>query len=178
MRRGQNVQWDFVGGRDVAKLDGTFEIPEMVPGEYTIMAFLYDEGKAYSTQEDVDVVNADVDGLTLTIDPGVNIPGRIHWEGKPSVEAEGVRIVVAPLQSGSIWGGKAHVEANNQFMLKEVPQGTFRLEVSGIGKDCYIQEVRQGESVLSDMVFRVARGGAIGLDISINCRGARLEGTG
>jgi hypothetical protein len=91
MRRGQNVEWDFVGGRNVAKLDGTFEIPEMVPGEYTILAFLNDEGKDYSTQEDVDVVNADVDGLTLTIAPGVNIPGRILWEGKPSVEAEGVR---------------------------------------------------------------------------------------
>jgi hypothetical protein len=177
MRRGQNVEWDFVGGRNVAKLDGAFEIPEIVPGEYTIMAFLYDEGKGYSTQEDVDVVNSDVDGLTLTIAPGVNIPGRILWEGKPSVEAEGVRIIAAPLQSGSIWGGEAHVEANNEFTVKEVPQGTFRLEVSGIGKDCYIQEVRHGESVLSDTVFRVARGSAIGLEITVNCRSAHLEGT-
>ena len=175
-RRGQNVQWDFIGGRSVTKLDGTFEIPEMAPGEYTIMAFLYDEGKSCSTQEDVDVVNADVDGLTLTIAVGVNIPGRVLWDGKPSIEAEGMRVFAAAPQFGSIWGGEAHVEANDQFTLKEVPQGAFRLEVSGIGKDCYIQEIRQGESVLSDTVFRVTRGSATGLEITVNCRGARLEG--
>ncbi len=177
MRRGQSVQWDFVGGRSVTKLDGTFEIPEMVPGEYTIMASMFDEGKTYSTQEDVDVVSTDVDGLTLTVAPGVNIPGKISWEGKPSVEAEGVLIIAGAQQFGSIWGGEVHLEANDQFTLKEVPQGVFRLEVNGIGKDCYIREIRQGESVLSDPVFRVTRGSASGLEITVNCRGARLEGT-
>jgi hypothetical protein len=177
MRRGQNVEWDFVSGRTVAKLDGTFEIPEMVPGEYTITVYLFDEGKGYAAQEDVDVINADVDGLTLTIAPGVNITGRIQWEGRPNVDAEGIRVLADPLQPGSLWGGEAHVEANNQFTLKEVPQGMFRLEVTGIGKDCYVQEARQGESVLSDTVFRVARGPAMGIEITVNCRGARLEGT-
>jgi hypothetical protein len=44
-----------------------FEIPAIVPGEYSLLAFSINDGKAHSTQEDLTVGNADVEGLTVIL---------------------------------------------------------------------------------------------------------------
>jgi hypothetical protein len=154
-----------------------FEIAAIAPGEYTVTAFFSDQGKFYSTQEDMEVVNADVDRLTLVIAPGVDIPGQLVWDGKPSLEGERATIYLAPEESGDIaWGGEAHIDENSRFMLKEVPQGTFRISVDGISKDCYIKEVQFGEVVLPEHVLHAKRGVTGPLDITISSKGARLQG--
>ena len=176
-RRGETTGCDFVSVQVVVKADSSFEIPELPPGEYTVTAFFSDQGKFYSTQEDVDVVNADVDRLTLVIAPGVDIPGQLLWDGNPSLEGERATIYLAPQEPGGIVpGGEAHVEENSQFTLKEVPQGTFRISVDGILKDCYIKEVQFGEVVLPDHVLHAKRGVPGKLDITISTKGARLQG--
>ena len=135
-----------------------------------------DQGKFYSTQEDVDVVNADIDRLTLVIAPGVDIPGQLVWDGKPSLEGERATIYLAPESGDIARGGEAHVDENSQFTLKDVPQGTFRISVDGISKDCYIKEVQFGEIVLPDHLLHAKRGITARLDITISTKGARLQG--
>ena len=121
--------------------DGTFEIPAVAPGEYSLLAFSYDDGKAHSTQEDLTVGNADVEGLTVTIGPCVNIPGRVAWQGKPSLEKAGLlTVAAAPPGPVYVWGESAEVDTNNQFTLRDVPEGEFRLTVAGMSKDCYVKE--------------------------------------
>src|SRR5260370_1839891 len=66
-------EWDSVQRANVEKQDGSFDIPEVLPGSYVLTAFWFDEGKIYSTRMPVEVGNADVDGLTVTIPPGINI---------------------------------------------------------------------------------------------------------
>jgi hypothetical protein len=176
-RRDQTTDWRPMAVQMVAKADSSFEIPELTPGEYTVRAFFFDQGKSFSTQEDVDVMNADVNGLTLVIGPGVDIPGQLLWDGKPSLEGERTSIYLAPEDSGIWWGGsEAHVEEKSQFTLKEVPQGTFRINVSGISKDCYIKEVQFGENVLPDHVLHAKRGVTGEMRITISSKGARLQG--
>jgi uncharacterized protein (DUF2141 family) len=176
--RGQSTDWHPVAMLAVAKADSSFEIPELAPGEYTVTAFFSDQGKFYSTQEDVDVVNADVNGLTLVIAPGVDIPGQLLWDGKPSLEGERASIYLAPEESGvMVWGGsEAHVEEKSQFTLKEVPQGAFRVNVNGISKDCYIKEVQFGENALPDHVLHSKRGVSGELRVTVSSKGARLQG--
>jgi len=177
-RRSQITDWDPMGVQMAAKADGSFEIPELAPGEYTVIAFFFDQGRSFSTQEDVNVVNADVSGLTLVIGPGVDIPGQLLWDGKPSLEGERASIYLSPEESGVRvrGGGEAHVDEKSQFTLKEVPQGTFRINADGISKDCYIKEVQFGENVLPDRVLHAKRGVSAELRITISSRGARLQG--
>jgi hypothetical protein len=177
MRRGQKLDWDFIAVQAVVKADNSFQIPELAPGEYTVRAYFFDQGKFFSTQEDVDVVNADVNGLMLVIAPGVDIPGHLLWEGKPSLDGVRATINLSPEEPGvGAWGGQAHVEENNQFTLKEVPQGTFRITVNGISKDCYIEEVHLGETSLPDRLLHAKRGVTGQLDVTISSKGARLQG--
>jgi Carboxypeptidase regulatory-like domain len=55
--------------------------------------------------------------------------------------------------------------------------GTYRAEVNGMSKDCYIKDVRYGESSVLKEGFTVTRGEPSTLEILISSRGARVEGT-
>ena len=161
---------------NVAKADGSFELPEVAPGEYTVLAMVFDEGKIYSTQQDLDVISSDVDGLVLSVNTGVTIPGRINWEGKPSVGTDEGSVSLRTVQTRfGIGERQAHIEEGWQFTLKEVPDGTFRVHVRGLSEDCYIKEVRFGETVLPDVELRM-RGGSANLEITVSSRGARVQG--
>jgi hypothetical protein len=72
--------------------------------------------------------------------------------------------------------GEARVDEKNRFTLKEVRQGTFRLTVKGISKDCYIKEVQFGENTLPDHVLQTKRSIEGDLRITISSKGARLTG--
>ena len=76
-----------------------------------------------------------------------------------------------------VWGGTAEVDSNNQFTVRDVPEGEFHLTVAGASKDCYVKEARFGDALLPDMSFRVVKGSAGPLEITVSCLGARVEGT-
>ena len=177
LRKGSDALWSEVGAINVAKADGTFEIPVIPPGEYSLLAFSFEDGKVHAAQVDLDVGNADVEGLALTIGPGVNIPGRIAWEGKPSLGKAGLTVEISSPEPAFVWGGTAEVDTNNQFTLRDVPEGELRLTVAGMSKDCYVKEVRFGDALLPDVSFRVVKGSAGPLDITLSSLGARVQGT-
>jgi hypothetical protein len=129
------------------------------------------------TQQDFIVGNADVEGLTLTIGEGVNIPGRVTWDGAPRVERQGFVIAAISTENEPFPGTRAEVDENNQFMLKDVHDGEFRLDAWGISKDCYIKEVRYSESIVPDVTIRVAKGAVGPLEITLSSRGAHVQGT-
>jgi protocatechuate 3,4-dioxygenase beta subunit/5-hydroxyisourate hydrolase-like protein (transthyretin family) len=161
---------------NLVKADGSFELPDVAPGEYTVLAMLFDEGKMYSTQQDVDVGSSDVDGLVLSVNTGVSIPGRITWEGKPSLGKDEGSVALRSVQRGLGSGETpARIEEGWQFTLKEVPDGTFRVQVNGLSEDCYIKEVKFGDTVLPDVELRV-KGASANLEITVSSRGARVQG--
>jgi hypothetical protein len=175
-RRSQSPGWEIVG-EQTPKADGSFQIPELAPGEYTVNAFYFEQDKFYSTQEDLDVLNADVDGLMLSLAQGTDIPGHLLWDGKPSLEGERVSIFLSREESEEYGrGGWAQVEENNQFTMKEVSQGTFRINVNGISKDCYVKDVHFGETPLPDHLLHVKRGLVGSLEITLSSKGARIQG--
>lgn len=176
--RSQRNSWVTLGGPNEVKKDGSFEIPEIPAGAYTLLASLFAEGKSYGTQQDVDVSTADVDGVMLTVGPGLTISGRILWDGKPSYSTEILGVNLKSSERIEFWNGNgSRIAENNQFTLEDVSDGVFNVEVSGLSKDCYIKEVRYGDSALPDTEIRVSKGASGDLDITVSSRGARIEGT-
>jgi len=174
-RRGQRTDWITYSANRQQKPDGSFEIAEVPPGEYTVMAMLFDEGKMYSTQQDVDVFSADIEGLLLTVGSGATIPGRIIWEGKPSLGTGNLNVYLESDQSRFGYRGTDHVDENWQFTIKEVLDGTYNVKVNGLDKDCYIKEVRFGENALPDTEFRV-KGTGGNLELTVSSAGAEIDG--
>jgi hypothetical protein len=174
-RRNQRNDWISLGSNKQPKPDGSFEIAEVAPGEYTVIGMIFDEGKRYSAQLDIDVTSADVDGVSLVIGPGTTIPGRINWVGKPSLLGSDLSIYLESDANRFGVGGNTHTDENWQFTLKEVPDGTYKVEMNGLAKDCYIKEIRFGENVLVDTELRV-KGAGGNLEVVVSSQGAEIDG--
>jgi 5-hydroxyisourate hydrolase-like protein (transthyretin family) len=175
--KNQDREWDAgLQQVNVQNQDGSFEIPEVMPGSYALGAYWYDEGKFYSTTTSVDVGNADVEGIAVTIAPGVVVNGQILWEGKPSLEKDELTVMPMAVDLDIMFHGRARVDAGNFFTLKDMSEGTYHPRVEGQSKDCYIKDVRYaGSSVLEDG-FTVTRGAAGLLEITISAHGATVQG--
>jgi hypothetical protein len=89
IRISQGGGWESVGAAVVGDADGSFDIREIPPGNYRIrVIWRSDDGRMHITQQDIAVGSADVEGLTLTLGEGVNIPGRVTWNGTPKLERQ------------------------------------------------------------------------------------------
>ena len=170
-------EWEFSGQQTfVLKKDGSFDIAEVLPGSYVLMAAWFDEGKVYSTRLPLEVGNANVDGLSLTLGLGVNINGRIIWDGKPSLEDADLTVSPRPDSGFNFGADRTRVNPSGTFMLKDLGEGTYFAEVSGQSKDCYIKDVQYGTSTALEDGFTVTRGTPSSLEITISSRGGRVQG--
>jgi len=169
-------EWDSVQPANVEKQDGSFDIPEVLPGSYVLTAFWFDEGKIYSTRMPVEVGNADVEGLAVTIGPGININGQIVWDGKPALEKDELAVRAKPVDLNFGSQGSTRVSQGNSFTLKDIGEGTYHAEVAGESKDCYIKDVQYGTSNVLEDGFTVTRGAPATLEITVSSRGARVQG--
>jgi hypothetical protein len=68
--------------------DGTFDLEEVSPGSYDLIAFEMAENTARMTHKPVEVRGADVDGVQLVFEPSVTIKGHLRWDVKPAADVK------------------------------------------------------------------------------------------
>lgn len=168
-------EWGGEQRSSVQKQDGSFELADVLPGSYVLIAMWFDEGKNYVERLPIDVGNADVDGVSIAITPGTDISGRIIWEGTPSLEQDELSVMAESPDMFNFEGG-ARVTSANSFVLKSVGDGMYTARVWGHGKDCYLKDVRYAGSGALEDGFAVKGGVAGSLEITISSRGARVQG--
>jgi hypothetical protein len=170
--------WEFTDQQaTVQNPDGSFEIAEVLPGPYELIALWFDERRAYSSSTAVDVGNADVEGLGIAIGGGTSVNGRVIWDGRPALEKDELTVTPTPEEAHLIFAARTRVNQDNSFTLKEVGDGTYSVDVSGQSKDCYIKNVAYDGSSVLDRGFTVVRGSTASLEITISSHGARVQGT-
>jgi hypothetical protein len=174
--KNSRILWGFMNNYASAQKDGSFELHNVLSGSYTLSAQWFDEGKSYAARQNIDISDGDIDGLTLTIAPGVTIDGQLRWEGNPGVEQEELK-VTATGETSDYWGGEARVLTNGVFSLKDVSEGTYRLQVYGISPDCYVKSIRYGMNDATHEAFAVRRGNDAALEVTVSSRGARVRGS-
>ena len=109
----------------------------------------------------VDVVNADVEGVTLLLENGFNVNGKVTLEGRASSDAatSGVRVqlqsdpMIPPLAVPAV-----STEADGTFSITGVPPGDYRLSLGALPRNTYVKAALIG-----------------GVDV-LNAGGLRLDG--
>jgi hypothetical protein len=161
----------------VDKPDGAFEIPDVLPGSYTLSAFWFDEAHRYQARQSVDVTNIDAEGLQLTLLSGMDIRGQINWDPRPAPDKNPLVVSVRPADTAFVYASQARVAENGTFLLHEVSEGRYLLSTFGQSPDCYLKSIRFAGMEVSDDEFNVIRGTQAVLEVTISPRGLRLLGT-
>ena len=175
----ESSQWVSLPQRDVLAdaPDGSFVIPDVLPGPYTLMAFWAEEGRRYQAVQNIDVGNADLEGASLVIAPGSTLSGHITWEGKPALDADALIIFLREADGSYGYSYRARTSTTGLFTLSDVFDGRYRLAIGGQSKDSYLKAVRYGATEALENAFAVFRGTNAPLEVIVSSRGARIQGT-
>jgi 5-hydroxyisourate hydrolase-like protein (transthyretin family) len=178
MARESGARTFFVRSNAVVEgAEGSFELRGVVPGSYYILALWFDGDKAYSARGTVEVGSADVDGVSLIISPGVDIPGRVTVEGGELLKAD-LRLALAPRDEGVTFGASGStVKADGTFRFANVGEGAFNVQVFPLPEGYYLKAVRVGaEDVLVPGLTVTRAALAAPLEIVLSAAGGRVEG--
>lgn len=155
---------------------GTFIIRNVFPGSYILRARLGDIQAPFSTRRDVDVGNSDMEGVNLTITPGVDVPGHFVWEQKPPGEVQSLRVALRSLDEGTYNSEPREVKPDGSFVIKNVSEGVYRPDVFIRSWDCYLESARYGLAEVIDGGLAIHPGTDASLELRISCRAAQIEG--
>jgi hypothetical protein len=102
----------------------------------------------------VDVIAADVEGISLLLENGFNVTGRVGVEGQSSNSASNVSGMRIQLQSDPVIPPLSippvNPEADGSFSIAGVTPGSYRVSVTGLPRGTYLKTARlAGEDVLN-----------------------------
>jgi protocatechuate 3,4-dioxygenase beta subunit len=180
-----------LNGADVHK-DGSFEIRDVSPGAYTILATVDNTPAPMMARQALQLTSANVEGLQLAPQTGGLIHGRLRMEAggnagsatpDPSQmflllhSADGDDDVLGAFTMGAGFSTLAHVNADGSFEWKSVPAGHYFVQISDASAmpDWFLKSVAAGGRDVADSGFNMS-GGTTQLDLVASANGAVAEG--
>jgi hypothetical protein len=177
------------GNISLAVASGSFEIPNVAPGSYEVLARVADPNAgtglgAFSWgRAIVDINDRDVRNVAIAINPPAILKGTVRSAsgGLPP----NLRVSLTPVGGSSrvalytlLSTRAAAVDANGSFAVQSVPPGRFRIgAVSGLPQDFYIADVRQNALSVFDTGFDVDSRTPDPIEIMISSGAGVVDGT-
>ena len=156
------------GNISLALASGPFEIPNVPPGSYEVLARVADSSVgtglgAFSWGRAlVEVSDRDVTNVSITVTPPANVKGSVRMADGTALPPN-LRVSLTPMGGSTrvalytlLTTRAATVGAEGSFTVQSVPPGRFRLNaVSGMPQDFYVSDVRQNATSVYDGGFDV-----------------------
>jgi protocatechuate 3,4-dioxygenase beta subunit len=173
---------------------GRFEIPNVAPGNYILIAMAVMSETPLSQREPIEVGSSDIDDLQFTLMPPATVRGYVHFDGKfPKSEAAKAVVFLRAQDGGEDLfnsialsyddapssHGFAKVKPDGSFELTNVPSGMYDVSVSGDAKtfnETYVDSVTVGTRNFVDTGLNV-NGGIVVADVSVSSETGMIEGT-
>jgi len=170
---------DDWGGELSSGTDGSgeFSIKGVPPGSYFIRAGMQDKGKFYNTRQKIEVGEAKVEGVLLSLGSGATIRGRVRTASGAPVMVGRMMIRLQPSGEEDSSGTFSMVSKDGTFELSGVADGAYALVAFGLEEGWFVRSAHLGsEDVLQDGA-QVEGGAAKGsLDIVVSSDGGQIEG--
>jgi hypothetical protein len=150
--------------------DGTFEILNVIPGAYNLIAVQQAPGQIFSTRTRLDVGPADIAGINLAVRPGVEVPGQIYLDGTPppSFQMNRLRVNLVSVDNLPIGNPNAIVDANGKFTLTNVPAMSYRVNLQQLPAGAYIIAGKFGNVEALGDPLQVDQGGVLAIQIGFS----------
>jgi len=160
--------------------DGSFIIRNVPPGSYDLTASYRssDSNVWHLARRQLEVGSSDLDGVTITITRGTDIPGHITWEGAPASDPGGLHVRLESLAENQVYFYDSTIKPDGTFQLKNVPEGAYRpvAHLYGPAETVFLKSARYGTATVADTGFTVLPGTDASLELTLSSRVAQLSG--
>ena len=157
-----------------SKQDGTFEIPALPPGKYTLRTSFTDANRGYTGQQVVEVGVHGLENVTLAGEPDFDIEGRVLFEGDTRERVSRVSVDFAPQKIA----GAYRVATDGKefaFQGRMRPGELYTLNVPNLPADYYLKEVRMNGHVMErNQVQGAGQHGK--MELVVSTAGGHVEG--
>ena len=157
---------------------GKFSFPGLVPGSYVVTSEVegsVSSGGSLTACATVEAVAGDVAEVTLTLQRGVSVSGRLDFDAiKAPLDLRKTKLELLPIPTAADWEMPMHFatpDAEGRFAVRGVAPGRYRVTVAGLpdgwslasamfaGKDAadYLLTVGRGENVTDGVLTFTAR---------------------
>jgi Carboxypeptidase regulatory-like domain len=157
-----------------ARPSGAFDFSRVAPGSYVMHASL-SRDRHLMARLPIEVGQADVDGVSLQLEPAVNFTGAIHLESKAEFPwRQPVRLV---LRSSAQLNPTRIVESNDalKFALADVAPGVYRLSLQSVPSPFYVKSVTIAGRDVLDREFTLSQASEP-VEIILRDDGGSIEG--
>ncbi len=169
--------------------DGSFEIRDVSPGAYTIVATVDNAAAPMMARQALEVTSGNVEGLRLAPQTGGTIRGRLRIEarGTDRPDPNQMFLLLRPSDGddnaleafipGNGFSTVAQVNADFSFEWKSVPPGHYSVQISEASAmpDWFLKSVVAGGRDVAESGFSVGSG-VTTLDLLASANGAAVEG--
>jgi len=173
----QNFGWQ--NSMRPANAQGAFEIPNVIPGSYYLYAQLFDEGKQCLGRQALEVADSDIEGVTLTVAPGVEIKGHLGVDGQSDSNVGSLAVNLVPkIITLPFGGGRSDsAKADGSFLIKNVSDGEYEINVDNLPENSFVKSARLGGiDVLTAGVTVDSKQAPGSLEIVVSPNGANVDG--
>jgi len=153
---------------------GNFEINDVQPGAYTLLATAWNDQKTYSARRDIDVSEENVDNVLLTLEPGIEIQGAVAAEGQTTPDLNAVFVVLRDDGGEFSAGGQVH---DGAFTIDNVALGSYKLRVIRLPDGYWLKSVKMGEQEVKESGIDLTRGPAGPIAVIIAPNAGQVGGT-
>jgi len=162
--------------------DGTFQLKNVAPGEYILMAMAMDMSDPMNplrTQKRLEVGTADID-VDMVIGAGAEVKGRIVFEAMTPPELGRMMVYLRGEDFESMLGGGfAQVKKEEErftFTAGPLQAGRYHAGVHGLPEGAYLSEVRVGGRDMSRTGMEIAGLSLGDVELIVRADGGTVEG--
>ena len=159
------------GGRP--KRNGQFEIDHVPPGSYLLTLGPGIGPWGGGTSVPVEVSSANVDNLEVSIQPHMEIQGKISVENHPETDFSATEIF---LTTGGMTSRESTSSADGSFTLHEVSPRQYQVRVRTPDQSSFVKSVRLGDREMPDRSIDLTQAAGV-LAIVLSFSPAKVEGS-
>jgi len=168
---------DTIDAFSIAK-DGTFTLHRVPPGSYYLRAEYMDRDtmEFVWTSRQLEVRDADAEGITIAFAPLIAVRGRVIWEESKESDLSSFTASLSSLDEEMRSPRSQEVKPDGSFLLRNVNEGEYHPRIFTSNSDCYLKSARAGSTPMVDGKLAIHSVDDNSLEFVVSCRAPQVEG--
>ncbi len=172
---GQATTFRWGGSQSALKPDGSFEIPGASPGDYHLVLISFGNGRvAELGRMPIAVAQADLEDITLQVQPPLKVQGKVRVDGEGEAQVEGMSISLYPSEAG-MGMAMGQVSAAGAFELNDVSRLAYQVNFRAPA-NTYVKKIVVGDKEVTAAGLDFSNG-ATEMEIVLGTKPAKLTGS-